>query len=315
MVLLLVRHAPRVFSLATAALGRAAAEEIVQDVFVAVWRGADGFDPSRGAFRNWLLTITHNRIANELRRRGRRPDTRESLDTANNLDPADAGPGPDDNVWRDFRRETLREAVDSLPLKQRQALSLAFFDELTHEQVAAALEVPLGTAKTRIRSGIGALRQRLTPLRASLLIAVLLLCGLVWRGQQRVAQLDQDRRALWLVTTSDVVPVRLEPLPGVNPKTHGTYRGRPGEPLAVMTFSNFPPATAGSAYRAWARHGDRWTSLGNVELDAAGNGRLVAESPVLAGTPEGLQVDLESTGRQLPLTPTGKSIIAWPVKP
>src|SRR5262245_23654226 len=174
-VLLLVRYAPRVLNMAAAAVDRSAAEEIVQDVFVAVWRKATTFDTTRGSFQSWLLTITRNRIANELRRRGRGLETQSSAADGDWAELPAADPGPADSVWQDFRRQTLRAAVDSLPPKQRQALSLAFFDELTHEQVAAALDVPLGTAKTRIRSALEMLRGRLSPLRASLIAGLLLL--------------------------------------------------------------------------------------------------------------------------------------------
>ena len=225
---------------------------------------------------------------------------------------SDPGPGPDDAVWHDFRRQTLRAAVESLPPKQRQALSLAFFEELTHEQVAAALDVPLGTAKTRIRSAIETLRGQLTPMRASLLIGLLLLAGVSWQEHRQSARLDQERRALWLVTTSDVVPIRLEPLSGVDPKTHGTYRGRPGETLAVMTFSNFPAPSAGKEYRAWARYGDRWTNLGKVPLDSAGNGRLIAEDPALVKLPDALRVTVEADSGKSRMEPAGTPIIAWP---
>jgi RNA polymerase sigma-70 factor, ECF subfamily len=310
---LLLRYAPRILGLASAAVDHAAAEEIVQDVFVAVWRGAGSFDPARGSFRNWLLTITRNRIANELRRRGSRPDQRTAKEEADLTSFADRGPTADDHVWHDFRRQTLRAAVDSLPAKQRQALSLAFFNELTHEQVAAALDVPLGTAKTRIRSAIESLRGQLTPLRASLLIGLFLMAGLMWQYRQS-QRFEQGRRALWLVTTSDVVPVRLEALAGIDPKTHATYRGRAGETLAVLTFSNFPPAPAGQEYRAWAWHGDQWTDLGGVPLDSAGNGRLIAEAPSLVKLPDGVRVTLQQSGGQSRQEPTGKPMVAWPVE-
>jgi hypothetical protein len=246
--------------------------------------------------------------------RGRRPDTRATNDDAQWTSVADLARAPDDKVWLDFRRQTLRAAVDSLPVKQRQALSLAFFEELTHEQVAAALDVPLGTAKTRIRSALESHRGQLAPLRASFLVALFLLAGLMWHQYRQSVRLDQERRALWLVTTSDVVPVRLEPLPGVDPKTHGTYRGRAGETLAVMTFSNFLPAPAVQECRAWCRHGDHWTKLGVVPLDAAGNGRLIADDPSLAKLPDGIRVTLDPAGYQSRPTPDDTPTIAWPAE-
>ncbi len=251
---LLVRFGPRVLNMAASAVDRPAAEEIVQDVFVAVWRGAATFDPQRGTVRDWLLQITRNRIANELRRRGRRPDLTTAADESAWSGTMDRGLEPPELVWRNFRRSALREAVDSLPPKQRQALSLAFFDELTHEQIASTLNVPLGTAKTRVRSALTSLRTQLTPMRASLLLLVVLATGLVfYRQNEQAKQFALEQRALWLVTSSDIVPLRLEAAAGVDPKTHGTYRARPGQPLAVFTFSNFPPAAAGHEYHVWTR--------------------------------------------------------------
>jgi len=309
---LLVRYAPRVQRLAEAALDSAVAEDIVQDVFVAVWRGADSFDPKRGALRDWLLRIARNRISNEIRRRGRHPEMSTAAVETVWSGVSDPGPQPSEAVWHEFRRRVLRAAVDALPSKQRQAVALAFFDDLTHELVAAALEVPLGTAKTRIRSAIGMLRHRLAPLVASLM--VLLVAGVVWHDLGKTRRLEQEDRALWLVTSSDVVPLRLEAASGIDTKTHGTYRGRAGEGLAVLTFSNFAPAPSGREYFVWARVRDRWLNLGAVQLNDAGNGRLVAENPALAEPPEELRVTLEPVARSSPGEPSGPPIISWPAQ-
>jgi RNA polymerase sigma factor (sigma-70 family) len=309
---LLARYAPRVLNLAATAVDRAAAEEIAQDVFVAVWRGAGSFDPTRGTVRDWLLGITRNRISNELRRRGRRPDTITTADEAAWAGAADSGLGPPDLVWHDFRRAALRDAVDALPPKQRQALSLAFFDELTHQQIAATLDVPLGTAKTRVRSALATLRTQLTPMRASLLLLLVLATGLLYRQSEQSKQFALEQRALWLVTSSDIVPLRLEAGPGVDPKTHGTYRARPGEPLAVFTFSNFPPAESGHTYWVWAHTSQGWFSLGAAPLDPTGKGRLVIENSALANVPDQLKVTLEASHRTAKEPSDMPAVIAWP---
>ena len=307
---LLVRYAPRVQRLAEAAVDSAAAEEIVQDVFVAVWRGAASFDPNRGALRDWLLRIARNRISNEHRRRGRHPEMGTAADETVWSGVWDSAPQPSEAAWHEFRRRALRAAVDALPPKQRQAVALAFFDDLTHEQVATALDVPLGTAKTRIRSAIQMLRHRLAPLMASL-VALFVVSAIVWHDLGEKRRLEQEDRALWLITTSDVVPRRLEPAIGTDTKTHGTYRGRAGEPLAVLAFSNFAPAPTGREYRAWARINDHWLSLGTVPLNGAGNGRLIVENPALSEAPQELRVTLEPVGGNKNV-PAGSSIIDWP---
>src|SRR5436190_22935391 len=137
------RYAPLIFNLAAQTLDRAAAEEIAQDVFVTVWRKAATFDPARGAFRPWVLRIAHVRILNELRRRGRRPQVAPDPDGLRLAALPDPGPEPAEATWREYRRATVQEAVQALPPPQRQALSLAFFEDLTHEQVAGFLGLPL----------------------------------------------------------------------------------------------------------------------------------------------------------------------------
>ena len=153
------RHAGAVFALAARALDRPAAEEIVQDVFVAIWQNAEHFDPALGSLRTWLLAIAQRRIANELRRRSRRPKL--ASDDGESLAAVDPSPGPVAEAWLAYRRAAVREALEHLPAEQRKALGLAFFEELTHEQVAQVLELPLGTAKTRIRTAMLRLRAAL----------------------------------------------------------------------------------------------------------------------------------------------------------
>ncbi|MHB8646455.1 MAG: sigma-70 family RNA polymerase sigma factor [Thermomicrobiales bacterium] len=288
------RYAAFIFNLAAQTLDRAAAEEIVQDVFLVVWRKAETFDPARGAFRPWVLRIAHLRIINELRRRGRRPKTAPDPEGLHFLTVPDGSPPPDEAAWREYRRATVQEAVAHLPPPQRQALSLAFFDDLTHEQIATFLNLPLGTAKTRIRAGMQKMRVYLTPLLLvvlALVAGLLAAAGLRDHGQQ--ATVRTQLRALQLVTSSDVTPIRLSAAPGIAAKTHATYRGRPGETLAVMTFENFAPAPTGQTYQVWARHNGQWVSLGTMTPDTSGYALRIIENPANTSAPDALQVTLE----------------------
>jgi anti-sigma-K factor RskA len=90
--------------------------------------------------------------------------------------------------------------------------------------------------------------------------------------------------------------------------THARYRGRPGAGIAVVTFSEFPPAPAGQIYQAWARHGATWTSLGTMLPDAS-SARLIAESPATAALPDALEVTLEP--RRGSAAPSGPVVVAW----
>ena len=304
------RYAALVFAIAARSLDRAAAEEIVQDVFVAVWRKARVFDPARGAFRPWVLRIAHLRVLNELRRRGRRPRVEPDPEGAHLGNLPEPGPGPEEAAWLDHRRAILRAAVEALPPPQRQALRLAFLEDLTHQQVAEALDLPLGTAKTRIRAGLRGLRVRLAPLLAAgFLVVGLAAFALIRDGRSR-ADLRREEAALRLVTSSDVVPRRLVAVPGTPAEAHGNYRGRLGVALAVTTFSRLQPAPAGRVYRAWGLFGGRWHPLGTVNPDGRGGDLLISEGPHLATPPTALRLTLEPAG---PATePTGPTVIAWP---
>jgi RNA polymerase sigma-70 factor (ECF subfamily) len=297
------RYAVVVYGIAARPLGRSAAEEVVQDVFLTIWRKASTFDPARGEFRNWLLRIARNRVRNEIRNRTRRPSTAPLIEGDMAVDD---GPEPDESLWRAHRREVLLRAIEALPPRQGQALRLAYLQELTHEQVAATLSLPLGTAKSRIQSGLQTLRWRL----ASAAFLVLLLAGLAGLAYERATAFRREERALRLVTSSDITPIRLSPAPGVDPATHGSYRGRPGTTTAVMTFTAFPPAPPGQAYRAWIVRRNGWTLLGTVRPDASCRDMLVLEGPDFAEPPASLRVTLEPSGEET--EPTGPTIVAWP---
>jgi RNA polymerase sigma-70 factor (ECF subfamily) len=305
---LYARYAPMVFGMAAHALDRPTAEEIVQDVFVSVWKNAGSFDPKRGPVKPWLLQIAHYRIANELRTRSRRPRTEPDPEGARLSGLPDPTPDQADLAWNDYRQAALRRALEELPPPQRQALGLAFFEELSHGEIASVLGLPLGTAKSRLRAGLAALRGKLAPLVAMIAFFALLV-GVSYEVRNRRRALETDERALTMLTSSDSQALRLTAAAGVRPETHGVYRFRPGAPIAVITFSKFAPAPAGRAYQAWALLGGRWTSLGVGRPDAAGKARLIAEGSGFASRPEGLKVTVEpETGSS---SPTGPVVIAW----
>jgi RNA polymerase sigma factor (sigma-70 family) len=306
---LYARYAPTVFGMAAQALDRPTAEEIVQDVFVAVWKNAGSFDPKRGLVRPWLLQIAHYRIANELRRRSRRPRVESDPEGQRLSGLPDPTPDQAEQAWNEYRRAALRRALDELPPPQRQALGLAFFEDLSHGEIASVLDLPLGTAKSRVRAGLAALRGKLAPLVA--MIAFLaVLAGVTFEVRNRRRALETDERALTMLTSSDAQALRLTAAAGVRPETHGVYRFRPGATTAVITLSNFSPAPAGRAYQVWALLGGRWTSLGLARPDPTGKGRVIAEGAVFAARPESLRVTVEPEAGSS--SPTGPVVINWP---
>jgi RNA polymerase sigma-70 factor, ECF subfamily len=135
------------------------AQEIVQDVFTRVWQKAAAYDAGQAGVATWIMRIARNRAIDELRRRGARP----VLDAISDDSPlADtAAPLPDEAADAALRRARVREALATLPDKQRQAVSLAFFGGRTHAEIARELREPLGTVKTRIRTALQTLRERL----------------------------------------------------------------------------------------------------------------------------------------------------------
>ncbi len=306
--LLYARYAPTIHGMAAQALGRSTAEDIVQDVFLDVWRNVSKYDSRRGPLRPWFLQIAHYRIANELRRRSRRPQIQADPDGERLASIAEPGPGQSEEVWNAYRVSALRRALEELPPPQRQALGLAFFEHLSHDEIASALKLPLGTAKSRIRAGLRSLRLRLAPLIATLAgIAMLGVFALRFLSGRN--ELARDDRALTMLTSSDSEALRMTAPGDPQSRIHGVYRHRSGSPIAVFTLSNFPPAPAGRVYRAWALRGGSWIPLGEARPDASGHARQIAEHPALASRPDGLEVTLEPEPGGA--APSGPIVIAW----
>jgi RNA polymerase sigma-70 factor (ECF subfamily) len=304
------RHSRLVLYLALQSLDRAAAEELVQEVFLAIWRGAAAFDPEQGLFRPWLLRLAHWRILSELRRRHRRPMERMGIDEDEDLfqQVLDQAPGPEERAFQKEHRQLVDSALDALPRKQREAVALAFLEDMTHEQVARALDVPLGTAKTRIRTGLYTLRTVLAPVATTLFGVALAVIG--GRDLQMQTTLDRDERALSLVTMSDVATRRLAAvMPGLPSAAHATYRGRAGSNLAVLSAEALPAPSDGKIYQAWAHAGGQWTFLGTVVPDPSGTALLVTESSALASPPDAVEITLEpARGSQ---TPGATVVLRW----
>jgi RNA polymerase sigma-70 factor (ECF subfamily) len=129
------------------------AEEVTQEVFVEIWRLAARFDPQRGSVRTWAVTIAHRRAVDRVRSEQAHRDRqfRSALD-------GDVEGAPDDHALEKEERERAKAALDELSPVQRQALEMAFYEGLTHVQIAERLDIALGTVKTRIRDGLIRLR-------------------------------------------------------------------------------------------------------------------------------------------------------------
>ena len=152
------RYSAMLFGMLTRILqDRHAAEEVLQDLFLQLWRNANQFDSSRGSLPAWLMVIARNRAISRLRgARSRELLEENEGDYANTF-------ASDQNIEDDASRAELARSVSAalstLPAEQRQALELAYFEGMTQSEIATRTGCPLGTVKTRVRTAMQSLRQ------------------------------------------------------------------------------------------------------------------------------------------------------------
>jgi RNA polymerase sigma-70 factor (ECF subfamily) len=150
------RHSRAAFSLAYRMMGeRQAAEDLAQDAFLKVWRGASSFRAERGSVRTWILSIVHNRGIDQIRSQASRRRTQDKIEaSASRSQPSEAFA----ETWRNSQRDQVREALNTLPPEQLKILELAYFSGYTHVEISDLLRLPLGTVKGRMRLGLKKIR-------------------------------------------------------------------------------------------------------------------------------------------------------------
>jgi RNA polymerase sigma-70 factor (ECF subfamily) len=150
------RHASAAFSLAYRIMStRAAAEDVTQEAFLALWRSGARYDRARGSVRTWILGIVHHRAIDALRRNKVHDRRRSGDETA--LERVEARESTPVEAARREEATVMREAMDTLPADQSRVIELAYFGGFTHSQIAEMLETPVGTVKGRMRLGLNKL--------------------------------------------------------------------------------------------------------------------------------------------------------------
>ena len=154
--LLYDRHSRAAYSLAYRLTnGRQPAEDLLQEVFIKVWRSAGGYRAGRGSVRTWIFSIVRNRAIDQFRSDASRRRTRDEVEaSAPTSEPSEAFA----EIWRNTQQEQMREVLKTLPQKQLRILELAYFSGYTQVEIAESLCLPLGTVKGRMRLGLEKLR-------------------------------------------------------------------------------------------------------------------------------------------------------------
>ena len=154
------RHADRAFSLAYRMMGaRGPAEDVVQEGFLALWRGGQKYRPDRGSVRSWLLGIVHHRAVDALRKHVVHQRRQLNDETAAERQPAEEL--TDVEVARRDEAREVQAALDGLPAEQSRVIELSYYGGFTHTEIADMLEMPLGTVKGRMRLGLEKMRREL----------------------------------------------------------------------------------------------------------------------------------------------------------
>ena len=155
------RHGGAAFSLAYRILGeRGAAEDCIQEAFISIWRSGGKFDPTRGSVRSWTLSIVRNRAIDVLRSRaGKAPKL--TFDDEEILEARPSGELTEEEAMRHETATEVRGALSQLPDEQSKVIQLAYFGGFSQSEIAAMLNVPLGTVKGRMRLGLEKIRGEL----------------------------------------------------------------------------------------------------------------------------------------------------------
>jgi RNA polymerase sigma-70 factor (ECF subfamily) len=140
------------------------AEDMVQEIFLRIWRRPESYVSQRGKFATWLTSVTRNRAVDEIRSRNRRYRHETASPEEQQWDvPGDERDDPALTAELSDQRRLILAAMSGLPPEQRKVIELAYFGGLTQQEIAERLQQPLGTVKTRIRLGMQKLRAALTP--------------------------------------------------------------------------------------------------------------------------------------------------------
>ncbi len=137
------------------------AEDVLQELFVQIWDKASSFDMARGNVYTWLVTLARNRAIDRIRSKQYRAQGQHDYDFGVELIENPGGSSPLDAVVTSERADVVRNALETLPAEQREVIQIAYFGGYTQTEIAAQLNVPLGTIKTRMRQGMKKLQAQL----------------------------------------------------------------------------------------------------------------------------------------------------------